>query len=115
MHAQPKARPVPATATLPEFPILAPEELADLSKLAGRPLQTSEEAHEFRRTKLREQEAQHFVYGTNIQPDKGASLLELIVVTGIVLVVAAIGVPVLLGAVDAVRGFAVLLNGVVTH
>ncbi len=107
-----KARPA---NPLPEFPEMSAQELLELSQAAGRTLTTSEEAHEFRRKKLRELEAQHFVYGTNIQPDKGASLLELIVVTGIVLVVAAIGVPVLLGAVDAVKGFAVLLNGVVIH
>ena len=47
--------------------------------------------------------------------DAGTSLLELCVVVAIVLVVAAIGVPVVRGAVDAVKGFAVLLNSVVVH
>lgn len=107
-----KARPA---NPLPEFPEMSAQELLELSQAAGRTLTTPEEAHQFRRKKLHEQEAQHFVYGRNIQPDKGASLLELVVVTGIVLTVMGIGIPGLLATVDAVKGFAVLLNGVVIH
>ena len=44
---------------------------------------------------------------------RGFSLIEMCVVVAVVATVAAIGIPIFLSAVDAVRGFAVLLNGVV--
>ena len=56
----PKTR--PATNHLPEFPPLNPAELEALSREAGRKLST-EDAHRFRRDKIKKQEADYFVYG----------------------------------------------------
>ena len=61
MKLQVKTRPA---NPLPEFPAMAPAELADLSKEAGRSLTSSEQAHRYRLRRLREKEAEHFVYGS---------------------------------------------------
>ena len=49
------------------------------------------------------------------QQEAGASLLELIVVVGIILTVIGIGIPILLSAVQAVRDWAAVLNQLVIH
>jgi type II secretory pathway pseudopilin PulG len=47
--------------------------------------------------------------------DAGRSLLELLLVLGIVLIVAGIGIPILWGALQTVRGLMGLVRQVVVH
>jgi len=51
---------------LPEYPPMSDAELRDLSREAGRPL-SNEEGHRFRRDRIHQQEAEHFVYGKRVQ------------------------------------------------
>jgi len=101
----------PATRSLPEFPQMSPAELADLSREAGRPL-SNEDAHHFRRQKLRRLESEQYVYGKR-QHQAGASLTEVLVVVAIVGILFAVFGPVAWDALQTTRELMAMVARVV--
>lgn len=102
--------------TLP-LPLLHPDEKKALEIQAGKPL-SNEEAQQYRISLLnRVTDAQTLKerFERNAERNAGLSLLEVLVSLAILLTVAGIGIPIVMSALESVRGFMALVAQVVVR